>query len=261
MADLVGHAHRFGRRGFGLVLASLAVPAVARAAPRRSTTALAAGTRWQTPAYLIDSGAPGPSVMVVAGIHGNEQAPPAAAKALLDEPIARGRVLVVPEANRPALTLRTRLVANSRHPDLNRSFPTADRAEPREGMAEALWRETVRYAPDWVLDLHEGWGFASSSTSMGSSIVIVPDARVEAAVIPMAERLLRAVNATVTDRRKRFKVIQPGPSGSFARAVTERLGRPSLVVETTWNQPMELRVAQQLLLVRTAFAALGLLPA
>jgi hypothetical protein len=86
----------------------------------------------------------------------------------------------------------------------------------------------------------------------------VPDARVAAVVVPMAERVLAAVNATVADPKKRFRELRPGPAGSFARAVTERLGKPSLVLETTWTQPLPLRVDQQVAMVKAVMAALGM---
>jgi len=127
-------------------------------------------------------------------------------------------------------------------------------------MAPALWDKTKNLGPDWVLDLHEGWGFSGSSKSMGSSVVAAVDPRVEAKVLPMAEAVLAAANRTVTNRPRRFTMIRPGPSGSFARATVEHLAIPSLVLETTWAQPLQRRLDQQLLMVRTVLRALGMLP-
>ena len=78
--------------------------------------------------------------------------------------------------------------------------------------------------------------------------------------LAMAERLRSTVNRTIGDPTKAFTLIAPGPKASFARSVTEVLGIPSLVLETTWpSQPMAVRVAQHLLLVRTCLQALGVL--
>jgi hypothetical protein len=219
---------------------------------------LMAGTSWETAVHQFDSGAPGPTVMIVAGTHGNETAPPFAARALLERAPARGTLIVVPEVNRPALANRSRHTPGERHGDLNRNFPTRARTTPRGDMASALWAHTVAAAPDWVLDLHEGWGYSASSASMGSSVVRVADVRTDADTLPAATKLIDTINATIDERQKNFRIIGPGPAGSYARAVVERLQTPALVLETTWVEPRDKRVAQQLLLVETLLALIGL---
>jgi predicted deacylase len=146
-----------------------------------------------------------------------------------------------------------------RHPDLNRNFPTRRRREPREPLAAALWAETLAVAPSFVLDLHEGWGFRRTSASMGSSIVYVNDARTVATTLPLARDLIARIDATITDPRKRFSLIERGPEGTYARAVTERLGTPSFVFETTWTEPIDVRVSQQLFLVRSFLESLAMI--
>jgi hypothetical protein len=126
-------------------------------------------------------------------------------------------------------------------------------------LATAIWEKTLAVAPDWVLDLHEGWGFSAISKSMGSSVVLAPEPRVEAALRPMAERALKAVNATVTAASQRFTLIEPGPLGSYARALVEQRATPALVLETTWTQAVALRVSQQLVMVRCVLEALGMI--
>jgi predicted deacylase len=212
---------------------------------------LAEGTRFETPIYELRAERDGPTVMIVAGIHGNEPAPPRAACHLLALRLRRGRVVIVPEVNRPALAARTRFTPGETHGDLNRNFPTLRRPTARGALATALWDETVRVAPDWVLDLHEGWGYSAAGKSMGSSIVHTGNER------SMADRLLARVNAGIDEPGKRFTLLEPGPAGSYARASRQELMIPSLVFETTWVEPMDVRVAQQLLLVGAALEALG----
>lgn len=242
-----------------MLAAATAVPSVAWARERSvRTTTLAAGTRFETTAHLIDSGVEGPTVAVVAGIHGNETAPPNAADALLGETLDRGRLFVVPRANQPALAARSRYSPKSRFGDLNRNFPTDARAEARGVMAPVLWEALVGVAPDFVLDLHEGWGFRASSPSMGSSVVCARDARVEEESLGVAHAVLAAVNETVAEKSKKFQLVQPGPTGSLAHSLATRRATPALVFETTWVQDMSLRVSQQRLMVQTALTALGL---
>jgi hypothetical protein len=249
------------RRGFGLAASAalLGTATSVRAAARRSERMLLAGTRWETPCFEVDSGRDGRTVLVVAGIHGNETAPPNAARELAALTPLRGRLVVVPEVNRHALDKRTRYTPGARHADLNRNFPVPDRREARGEIAHALWALTTSLSPNWVLDLHEGWGFSKSSKSMGSSIVHAPHP--EHDLRPLADELIATVNATIGEAHKTFTVIGPGPKGSFARAVVDVLGTPAFVFETTWTQDMALRVAQHRLLVTTLLADLGVIHA
>ena len=217
---------------------------------------IADGGRFRTPWFARDASASGPTVVVVAGLHGNETAPPLAARALLDLEIASGRLVVLPEANAPALAARSRHTPGERFADVNRNFPTGTRREPRGLLARAVWALVLEQQPAFVLDLHEGWGFSKTSASMGSSVVVAPETsgRAEA----MAGLALEAVNATVASAAKRFTRIGPGPAGSLARALSER-SVPALVFETTWTEPMAVRVAQQLSMARAALAGLGVI--
>jgi len=230
----------------------------ARAEVSRGSKLLMAGTRWETRCHRIDSGRAGPTIMIVAGMHGNENAPPLAARKLLELSPSHGKLIIIPEVNRPALAKRTRLTPNETHADLNRNFPTATRQTPRGDMAKALWTETVAGTPDWVLDLHEGWGYRASSNSMGSTIVRVSDKRTDEQTLPMAKLLIDTINPTIDSPRKKFRIIGPGRVGSYARAVVERLHKPALVFETTWTQKRNLRVQQQLRLVHAVLSKLGI---
>ena len=234
-----------------MVLVLLARGAAADPAPPPSGT-LAAGTRWETPIHFQRGPRPGPTVLVVAGIHGDERAPPRAADQIKTWVPKRGHLVVIPRANRPGLAAGKRHTPRARWIDLNRNFPTLDRASPRGAFAPTLW-ETVKFLrPDWVLDLHEGFDFNRiNPKSMGSSVVVVPDERVYGRTKPAAEAILAGVNATVSSPRRHFTMIQPGPKGSLARSLTEVLGIPAFVFETTKVQPMKVRVAQHVVMART----------
>ena len=249
------------RRVFMLGTATLAWSAKATAGGPplpEPTEMLAPGTRWATPYYALGLGASGPRTVVVAGVHGNERAPPRALRELLQsaEALAPGPLLVIPEANRPALRARSRYAPGTRYADLNRNFPTAKRQHPRGVLARALWQRIVEFEPQWLLDLHEGWGYRRTSRSMGSSVVLAPHPHTKAQTRSMAARVIRAVDAGIEIPEKRFSLIEPGPKGSLARAVNESLGVPALVFETTWVEPMSLRIAQQQLMLRTVWQTL-----
>ena len=88
---------------------------------------LAAGTRFATTYYDARGRGSGPTVLIVAGIHGDERAPPIAAKALLHLKPTRGRLVIVPKANREAHRVGKRFTPGVRYKDLNRNFPVPAR--------------------------------------------------------------------------------------------------------------------------------------
>jgi hypothetical protein len=210
--------------------------------------------------FVRTGAASGPTLLVVAGIHGNEPAPPHAAKALVTSAIDRGRLVIVPEVNRAALAKKSRHTPGARFLDLNRNFPVAGRPSPRGRLASELWRVVERERPDFVVDLHEGFDFnRKNAKSVGSSVTYVPHSRGGAQAGRLGRQLIRSVNDTIDDPSRHFTLIAPGPEGSFARSVAEELGVPSLVLETTRvGQPLELRIAQHRLLLAEIVASLGL---
>ncbi|MHC4692889.1 MAG: hypothetical protein ACYS67_09110, partial [Planctomycetota bacterium] len=69
---------------------------------------IAKGSIWETEYYVIDGEKPGPVVMIVGGIHGNEPAGCRAVEQIRHWNITRGELIVLPRANRPSLQRRTR---------------------------------------------------------------------------------------------------------------------------------------------------------
>lgn len=228
-------------------------------ATARSSTTLLAGTRWVTQAYQICSGVDGPTVLIIGGIHGNEPAGAHAAERILDWIPVRGRLVVVPRANVPALEARTRRMPDlpRAESDLNRQFPMTSEEAPTGELAAALWSLVCEIRPDLLLDLHEGYHFTQiEPRSVGSSIIA--DRREDTKA--MARIMLDVLNPTIEDPLKQFVLKSPMVSGSIARAASEVLNIPSMILETTTrSQPIELRSDQHLILVRTALSELGML--
>jgi putative intracellular protease/amidase len=194
---------------------------------------LGKGTRWKTPYYLQQSDQPGPILLIVGGVHGDEPAGAAAAEQIRRWPIRCGTLAVLPRANPPALAARTRVIpgveGNVRN--LNRNFPKAGHPGPGEGEpAQAIWAWVRSLKPTWVIDLHEGGGTrAAGSKSVGSSVIVQPSPEADAA----AKLMLGAVNATIEDERRRFVRLGPPVDGGLARAAAEHLGARTMIVETS----------------------------
>ena len=232
------------------IVAVLAASMGAAAGQRTSTGLIARGTRFETPYFVRDGGRPGATVMVVGGVHGNEPAGARAAGQIRHWPIRRGRLIVVPRANVPALEAHKRNTPGEAKAtgDLNRNFPGSDGPDEARSMpAAALWAFVTRQRPDWLVDLHEGYGVrAAGSESVGSSIIHHPAAETRR----MAEAMLQAVNATIEEADRKFALLRPVAKGSLARAAAQRLGAKAMVLETTYKgQPLALRTRQLRLMV------------
>ncbi len=217
-----------------------------------STGTIATGTRWETRYYVQDSGQPGQTVIVVAGIHGNEPAGPRAADAIRAWPTIRGKLIVVPQANKVSLGLGKRLLPTESDRDLNRAFPRGANDPPRGELATALWEFVTERKPDWLVDLHESVNFRDVDKSkVGNSIIYYPNPTTRA----MAERLAAALAPVAAGHD--FRLLRPGANGSLVRAAAQRLGAHAFIIETTrTDQPLSLRARQHRLAVHTLLKAL-----
>ncbi|MCP4782763.1 MAG: hypothetical protein GY903_26415 [Fuerstiella sp.] len=224
------------------------------------TGLLGTGTTWETPWRVIDSGVPGPTVLVVGGVHGNEPAGYRAAVQIGHWPIVRGRLVVLPRVNRLGLSANIRWAPDFRNDrerrDLNRDFPTNDRLQPQTPLCEAVWQFVLQHEPEWSFDLHEGFDFHRlNSKSVGSSIIAFPEQ------VEFARALQQAVNADVAPDRHFDLLAKSGPvNGSLARACGEQLGAKSFILETTFkDQPVSKRTRQHRSMMSTALQRIGLI--
>ena len=208
------------------------------------------GTPQDTSWYLSDSGKPGPVIMIVGGMHGNEQAGSRAAGQIRHWLPKRGKLLILPRANKTGLDAGIRYVPNSpvELRDLNRNFPkTEGENQTRGDLAQEIWSLAKRFEIDWLLDLHEGSDFHQiNKKSVGSSIIPTKGEGMDEAVT----KALRAVNDTIDNPRKRLVRLRYPVDGSLARAAHERLGAVAMILETTVkDQPLSMRIGQHRLMV------------
>jgi predicted deacylase len=243
-----------------LTSATLAQSVETQPQTTQRTATLAPDTQWATPYIEIDTHQPGPVVMIVGGMHGNEPAGARAATAIARWKITRGKLVVVPRANTLGLDQRTRYVPghDTEHRDLNRNFPKRDGTpEARSALAKSIWALVRRVDPDWLIDLHEGYDFHRiNKASVGSSVIHMSDTESARA----ARLMLDAVNATIERDDRKLVSLSKGPIDSgMARAAIERLGAKGIILETTSkDQPLALRVRQHHIMVHTLFRDLEL---
>jgi predicted deacylase len=225
-----------------------------------TTNVMLADTRFVTDYYLVDSGQPGPTVMLVGGVHGNEPAGAQAAEDIRHWPIKNGRLIVIPRANVPGLEANKRLIPGleTNLSNLNRNYPRAGQSnnEARGELAQAIWKIAIDNKPGWVIDLHEGYDFHQlNEKSVGSSIICFPIPAGQLA----ADAMITAVNTVITNAQLKFVRRNMPVDGSLARATGEHLHVPGMILETTDKQPMELRVREHQIMVHQLLVHLGMI--
>src|SRR5581483_10949721 len=100
----------------------------------------------------------GPTLLVVAGVHGSEYVGIEATKRLfqwVDSAQLRGRLITVPCLNVPAFYGLDAHINPVDGRDLGRSFPGDPEGGYSERLTHLLWREAVQ-AADFVIDVHGG---------------------------------------------------------------------------------------------------------
>ncbi|MFO7903537.1 MAG: BPL-N domain-containing protein [Pirellulaceae bacterium] len=196
-------------------------------------------------------------MLVTGGVHGNEPAGARAARQIRHWPITRGRLIVIPRCNVPGLKADERLMSGQPEEldNLNRNFPTRGKSETARGpLATALWAFVSERQPDYVLDLHEGYGFRScGSDSTGSSIIRTRRQGNK----ELQNLMLEAVNGSEPEHE--FARLQGAAKGSLVSACSERLGARAFMCETTYkHQPLALRTRQHRIMVHALLEHLGM---
>ena len=242
----------------GAVLARAADSITSVSACSVQTNWLCAGTPQATPCYVIDSGKTGPVVMVIGGMHGDEEGA-AAAEQIRAWDVRRGKLVVLPQANRQGVLQHLRLQpaeSNAALRDLNRNFPTKTNATPRGALATALWTQVCAVKPDWLVDLHEGFQKSAAKTNgVGSSLIVMSRMKSLLAI----SNMLAVAQSAVTNDAQRFKLLAQPIGGSLARAAGDRLHCNALIVETCRDNPnISERTHQHRLLVHALLRELAM---
>lgn len=199
---------------------------------------LAAGTKYATPLYVISSGQPGPVVMVVGGVHGNEEAGYSAARKITEYKINRGTLIVIPEANKLAIEANRRAAPGES--DLNRAFPQSSSQNPKNVLSRAIYSAIKDYKVDWLIDLHEGYDYYknSSTDSVGQTLIYYPANSTKTT----AQAIVDDLNKGISSSLKKFSLLRYPVKGSLARAAGEYLGVHTMIFETCDNPSLSIRV-------------------
>ncbi len=254
----------FGPVRWALLISAVIVPQISLGGTmtKTETRKLAKGLPQETEYTIQQAPKKGPCVLIVGGVHGDEPAGSEAARRIAQWPIARGRLVVLPQANVLALAAKKRHTpgVDEAYRDLNRNFPKQSQrpTNVRGELASTHWELVRQESPDWVVDLHEGFDFHQiNQRSVGSTVIVFPSSR----SVTVASMMIEAVNETIEEPEKNFVPLIRGPvDGSLSRAAAEHLGSEALIAETTnKDQPLETRVRQHEVMVQKLLAHLGMI--
>ncbi len=217
----------------------------ARAQPQTSGLILP-GTIYQTPYYVRSGARPGPTIVVMGGLHGDESAGFLAARQLKNWDVQSGTLVVVPDANAPAIKANRRFVERN----MNALFPGRKDGDGNERLAYELWQLIKHWKPDLLLTLHESRGFyAENRARYGQTFTFdLPNDRARFA------RVANAANAQIAPTRERFQLKMEAFPTCPTYCATKYLGIPATSIETARPLPLARRVDYQMRALRAFFA-------
>lgn len=216
---------------------------------------LAQGTKYATDLYIIESGKPGPVVLIVGGVHGNETAGYTAADKVTQWQVKKGTLLVLPEANKLAIDKKVRYLSSEG--DLNRDFPQSSTQSADNALSKAIWAAVKKYDVDWLMDMHEGYDYYknTSTSSVGQSLIYYPNSGTKT----IASKIVNSLNEGISTSYKKYSLLQYPVQGSLSRAAGQYLGVNSFIFETCDNPSLSVRVNYQLKAAKTLLQELDMM--
>ena len=219
-----------------------------------STYKIAEGTDIENEVTVLKGAEEGPTIYIVAGVHGDEIAGWMTGNLVKKVGIKAGTVHILSPANRWGAQAdpRTRYVTEQQ--DLNRSFPGNADGNMAERVADSIFQDIKRVDPVFLFDLHEARSNVENRDFLGSSLIYTD-------LTEMSDMYLDMLMATETGElcSERFNFYGPGPVGSINNTVTTELGIPTITVETYRGYELERRIGDQLDIVEYVLTYYGLL--
>jgi hypothetical protein len=236
---------------------------------------LMAGTPQETPLYIYGSGQPGPVLVVLGGVHGNEPGGWQAAERI--QATLRpntGALLVAPRANKLAINGLVRTTDDLG--DLNRLYPGETDGLPMARMAFEIVETLREFHATILLDLHESWAFYRDRPPSGGTAYLgqTISSRDEPGA-SLARNVVDAINGRVRAPHEEFTYREFPPRGSDPNAPAgapnsfggsrSSLGLPThvpglatLLVEMGQQQSLERRTALHVEVVNEVASRVGL---
>lgn len=220
----------------------------------KTTDQLLQGTPYSTTVCILESENPGPAIMIVGGVHGNETAGFLAAQKFCEVSLKKGTLIIIPRANALAIEKNARTL--SEIGDLNRAYPGRSDGTPAERIAFEIVQLMKKYNVAMVLDLHEGYAFnAQNSKSVGETILPGKDDK----SILLAMEAVEFINSRITEPQKKFSVLANPIAGSTSYYANSGLNKVAFTIETSSKQPLDDRVNYSFQIASFLLATQGVL--
>lgn len=221
--------------------------------------------------HKIESGIPGPTLLVIGGIQGDEPGGFTAASMLVTNyKIKSGSIWVVPNLNFESIIKRSRGV----HGDMNRKFNVLSKDDPEFSEVQKIKKIILHDDVDVVINLHDGSGFYKKkyinrmhNPSRWGQSIIIDQTKIEAekfgALSNIANKVQQHINSNLKHEKKYFYVknteTNKGDS-EMEKSLTYfsiKNKRPAFAVEASKSFLTHERTFYHLLAVEGFMTALG----
>ena len=211
---------------------------------------IAEGTEEENTVQVLRGGEEGPTIYIVAGVHGDEQAGWRAGNLVKDATLKAGTLYIVSPANQYGAQHDQRRTKSDR--DLNRNFPGDPEGWDAERIAYSIYSDIQEKQPDLVLDLHEAIAKEDDYEKLGANYDALGNSLICQSLDGIGDMVLEALLASEAGQLCANPLILYGspPSGSVNETVTNQLGIPTITVETLRAEPLAQRVQNQLEIVQ-----------
>ena len=217
---------------------------------------ICAGTDYKTPVYIIKTDYKEPTIMIVAGTHGNEKAGIKAAEYLKDNlHIERGTLIIIPKANIFACEENARYFPPEIN--LNRVYPGNPQGNSVEKLAYEIFSLMKRYDIGLLVDLHESIEFyRKNPKNYGQTVVIDSN---DDCLFELSSFLVEKMNQRIIEDGNRYQVLVDPVKGSTAYCAHHQLGILALTFETCRKLPLSFRIDEQIKFVKVILSKWNML--
>ena len=208
---------------------------------------ICAETDYETPVFIIRTDSKEPTIMIVAGTHGNEKAGIKAAEYLKDNlHIERGTLIIIPRAN--ILACEENVRCFPAEINLNRVYPGNPQGNSIEKVASEIFNLMKRYDIGLLVDLHESIEFyRKNPKNYGQTVVIDSD---DNCLLELSSFLVEEMNRGINEDSNKYQVLVDPVKGSTAYCAYSQLDIPALTFETCRKLPLSFRIEEQIKFVK-----------
>ncbi|MEI6093454.1 MAG: M14/M99 family metallopeptidase [bacterium] len=236
-------------------------------------------TDYELHVFKIHGKEPGPTLMIIGGIQGDEPGSYISADMYADARLKKGNLIVIPRANFLSIIAHKRQI----NKDMNRLFDNTGK-ETQEDKVVAVLKELIK-SSDFLLNLHEGSGFynpkyideLNNPKEFGQSIIAdtdsykSPKCNCELRLKDMADKVTKEVNQKIDNPSYKFrfnnhntasdKTTHPEQKGSATYYALYTVGIPAFGIETSKNiEDIELKVNMHTMIINEFMKQLDIVP-